>query len=165
MRIATKTKVQSHHLYYYNIHYNLFILISFDKNNLKYDLKSNPLDYFDSMFFIVHQLEINPAADIKLYNLFPVTESCIPGAILIDTASLIKMFKPAGYASLCLGEGALSNDSIKSELWSNYFHLNRKEFNSFKGKGDDKDALPKYKFGFSIMTDGVSIGTGIGKMK
>ena len=46
------------------------------------DVKSNPLDYFDGMLFIVHQLEIYPVTgniDIKLYNLFPVTASCIPG--------------------------------------------------------------------------------------
>ena len=112
------------------------------------------------MLFIVHQLEIYPVTgniDIKLYNLFPVTASCIPGSIFIDTATLLMMFKPDGYSLLYQGEGAMSNDSIKSELWSHYFKLNRKEFKSFGGRADDKDALPKYKFGHSIMTDGVSV--------
>ena len=101
------------------------------------------------MFFIVHQLEIYPATgniDIKLYNLFPVTSSCIPGSILIDTATLLKIFRPADYTLLCRGEGAMSDNAIKSELWSNYFITSK-----FK-------PFAQYKFGCSISTDGVSVG-------
>jgi len=150
----------NHQLYYYNMHYNLFILTSFEKQNLKYDVKAQPLDYFDGMLFIILQLELYSATnntDIKLYNLFPVTKTCIPGSIIIDTVTLLRMFKPDGYAKVLSGEGSLSVNSIKTELWSNYFKLDRKEFNSFQGKGEDKDASPQYKFGHSIMTDGVSI--------
>ena len=74
--------------------------------------------------------------------------------MLIDTTTLIKIFKHPNYTSLCLGEGSMSNDSIKHDLWAHYFKIMRKEFKSFNGK----NSTPNYKFGFSITTDGVSVG-------
>ena len=52
------------------------------KNNLIYDLKSNPFDYFICMFKITHYIE---RLGNTICNLFPMKTNIQPGHVKIDT--------------------------------------------------------------------------------
>ena len=118
-------------------------------NNLLYDLKKNPMVYFVPMLYIMEQLETQ---NIKLSNAFPVTSSHIPGSISIDTKSLAGIF----HIQYGQSRGVALSDSHKI-IWNTIFRLKRKEFKSFKGKGDNPQAPKQYVFANIIKTDGYSV--------
>jgi len=120
-----------------------------EKDNLLYDLKKNPMVYFTPMLYIMEQLETQ---NIKLSNAFPVTSSHIPGSISIDTKSLAGLF----HIQYGQSRGVALSDSHKI-IWNTIFRLKRKEFKSFKGKGDNPQAPKQYVFANIIKTDGYSV--------
>ena len=119
-------------------------ITSLQKDNLLYDLKANPLTYFDSM---LHMNEMIESRDMKMMNIFPVTGSHIPGCIQIDSTVLAKIFK-INY------KGQLSDNHAK--IWGSFFKLNHRDFRCFSGKGSDATLARKYQFAYSMQTDGVS---------
>jgi hypothetical protein len=90
--------------------------------------------------------------NIKLSNAFPVTSSHIPGSISIDTKSLAGLF----HIQYGQSRGVALSDSHKI-IWNTIFRLKRKEFKSFKGKGDNPQAPKQYVFANIIKTDGYSV--------
>ena len=120
-----------------------------EKDNLLYDLKKNPMVYFTPMLYIMEQLE---SQNVKLCNVFPVTSSHIPGSISIDTTSLAGLF----HIQYGRSRGVALSDSHKI-IWNTIFRLKRKEFKSFKGKGDNPQAPKQYVFANIIKTDGYSV--------
>ena len=125
------------------------ILIRLEYDNLLYDLKKNPMSYFVPMLYIMEELE---GQNIKLCNVFPVTSSHTPGSITIDTKTLAGIF----HIQYGQSRGVLLSDSHKI-IWNSIFHLKRKEFKSFKGKGNNPDAPKQYVFANIIKTDGYSV--------
>lgn len=119
----------------------------FTKNNILYDIKSNPLFYLYPMIRICKKLEKWNLKDknnkIKLFNILPLRTSIIPKNIVIDTLTaytvLIKK-KKSKYKNF-------GKDNLYDEIWSHFFDINKRIFK--KGKG--------YKFNHMITTDGVSI--------
>ena len=120
-----------------------------EKDNLLYDLKTDPMAYFSSMLYIMEQLETQ---NIKLSNVFPITSSHIPGSITIDTLTLAHIYH-IQYGS---SKGVALSDSHHI-IWNNIFRLKMKEFKSFKGKRNNPDAPKQYVFGNIIKTDGYSV--------
>lgn len=107
------------------------------------------MDYFTPMLYIMEQLE---SQNVKLCNVFPVTASNIPGSISIDTTSLARLF----HIQYGQSRGVALSDSHKI-IWNTIFRLKRKEFKSFKGKGDNPQAPKQYVFANIIKTDGYSV--------
>ena len=120
-----------------------------EKDNLLYDLKTDPMLYFGPMLYIMEQLETQ---NIKLNNVFPVTSSHIPGSISIDTTTLAHIF----HIQYGQSKGVALSDSHHF-IWNSIFHLKRKEFKSFKGKRNNPQAPKQYVFGNIIKTDGYSV--------
>ena len=101
------------------------------------------------MLYIMEELE---SQNIKLCNVCPVSSSHIPGSITIDTTTLASIF----HISYGKSRGLALSDSHKI-IWNSIFHLKRKQFKSFKGKGNNPDAPKQYVFGNIIKTDGYSV--------
>lgn len=110
---------------------------NFDKDNVMYDLKVNPMDYFSCMFKITKLTELyggNP------YNLFPLRVSVIPRHIKLDTTTIVNILMECDkvyYKTHLVAESY--------NIWNKFFNLNLKVF---RKKG--------YKFNDTIITDGVS---------
>ena len=121
----------------------------FDKNQIKYDIKSKTQDYLVAMFYIYTDLEkINETrpddTQIKLFNVLPLRNNIIPKNICIDTSALINNFldsKSTQYYKKCYKEG-----TNQSDLWHRFFTTNKRVFK----KGSS------YKFHHMIRTDGIS---------
>ena len=124
----------------------MFLYMSLRKDNLLYDLKSTALSYFNSMYYVIQSLE---AREFKIYNnLFPVTSGHIPGHVYLDTTCLAAIFN--------IKYDGLISDNYH-HIWSKIFHMKRKAFKSFKGKGNNPTASEQYRFAYIIKTDGVSV--------
>jgi hypothetical protein len=131
--------------------------ITFDNDNIYYDLKSNTQDYLVSMFYLSRQFELlndeiirnNEMSDtnkkqIRLFQVIPLRTNIIGKNICIDTCGLISNFlgDESSYAIL----QTYKKENKYFELWNRFFKLNKRTFK--KGK--------KYTFSFMIRTDGVS---------
>jgi len=73
-------------------------------------------------------------------------------SISIDTKSLAGLF----HIQYGKSRGVALSDSHKI-IWNSIFRLKRKEFKSFKGKGDNPQAPKQYIFANIIKTDGYSV--------
>lgn len=115
---------------------------TFSKNSLYYDLQCNPLDYFNSMIFMMKKVE---EYKVMIYNVFPMRNDIIPKHIRLDTTSLIHLLitKKQGNKSDYLFKGNLKRNENK--LWEFFFRTERQCFNK-----------PNYTFHHMIETDGVS---------
>jgi hypothetical protein len=123
--------------------------IKFDKDNIMYDIKSNPIDYLNSMIYIGTELEKVYDAEteyhtLHLFNVLPLRTNIVPKNITIDTCGLIQNF---------LGDESttehLKNYKIENKqflLWNRLFKLDRKIF-----------VKNKYEFNYMIKSDGVSV--------
>ena len=122
----------------------------FDKDNIIYDMKSNPQDYIKSLIYIGKQIEKyydNEDKDnhkIRLFNVLPLRTNITPKNITIDTCGLIQNF---------LGDDSTSEhlknykkDDNQFKLWNRIFKLNNRTFKK-----------NKYEFNYMIKTDGISI--------
>lgn len=131
--------------------------ITFDNDNIYYDLKSNTQDYLVSMFYLSRQFELlndeiirnNEMSDtnkkqIRLFQVIPLRTNIIGKNICIDTCGLISNFlgDESSYAIL----QTYKKENKYFDLWNKFFKLNKRTFK--KGQ--------KYSFSFMIRTDGVS---------
>ena len=116
------------------------------KNNLVYDLKIDPLVYFDAMLHMTESIEMR---EYKIMNLFPLTKEHIPGSIRIDSTVLAAIFKVRF-------KGALSDNH--ELIWGSIFKIDEhRAFRAFSGKGNNPSLARQYKFAYMIQTDGVSV--------
>ena len=108
-------------------------------DNLLYDIKAKTLEYFPLMLNMMQILE-NEDRDCKLFKVFPLSTSEVPGHIAVDTNTLIQVFK-LGY-HLRVGVGSVTNNS--QNVWSKFIDLNK-----IKRKN--------YNFAYVAKTDGISV--------
>jgi hypothetical protein len=125
--------------------------ISFVKNSIHYDIKTNTQDYLISMFHISNELEKlnqiriqNEEKQIRLFNVLPLRTNIIGKNICIDTCALISNFLGVEPTNPHLKNYKKENNQY--DLWNRFFKLNKRTFK--KGQ--------KYKFSHMIRTDGVS---------
>ena len=133
--------------------------ITFDKDNIYYDLHSNTKDYLKSFIYINIQLEklndkllesistedIDKVKQIKLFNILPLRSNIIPKNICIDTCALISNFLGDESTSIHLKNYKKEDNQFK--LWNRFLKLDNKIFKK-----------NKYEFNYMIRTDGISIG-------
>ena len=121
---------------------------SFEKDNIFYELKSNPQFFLWSMFYINEQFAIlnlnrlENEKQIRLFNVLPQRTNIVPKHICIDTRSLIKNLigpKSSHY------EKTYHKLNQYYELWIKVFKLDTKSFKK-----------NNYIFNNMIKTDGVS---------
>jgi transposase len=109
----------------------------FSHNNLLYDIKENPMDYFKCMFSMMSIIENE---EKTIYNLFPLRTNLVPKHMKLDTTTLVNLLMETNK------EYYRNNLVILAdEIWSKFFKINSKVF---RKKG--------YKFDHSINTDGIS---------
>ena len=114
---------------------------TFKKNNLYYDLKCNPQDYFSCMVYMMKQVEKN---ECSINNVFPLRTDIIAKHIRIDTTTLVHllMIKKQGNKTDYLTKGNLKR--YEDKIWEFFFRTERQ---CFKKKW--------YSFHHMIETDGV----------
>lgn len=136
-----KTKYKSDKMYHSTIEFIKSIALpnkqNYNKDSIKYDIKSNPMDYFSCMFKLLKFTELCKG---DKYNLFPLKNSVIPRHIKLDTTTIINLFMECD-------KSYYKNNIAKenTNIWEKFFKLNKKVF---RKRG--------YKFNDSIVTDGVS---------
>ncbi len=115
----------------------------FDKDSIYYDLKSNSLDYFPSMVYMMKQVE---SEELSIYNVFPLRREIIPKHMRIDTTTLVHLLftKKQGNKSYYLTKGNLKR--FEDKIWEFFFRTERQ---CFKKRW--------YKFHNMIETDGTSV--------
>jgi len=126
------------------------------KNNVNYDIKATPQDYLIPMFYMLRVLE---TAEAKLFQLFPLRTQIIPKSVRIDTTTLINRFMtPDEVRKLGLGqtkEEARSHlSACHKKVWSELFKTDLHCFAPARKVTDDKTEATRFKFDYSIVTDG-----------
>jgi hypothetical protein len=122
----------------------------FDKNNIIYDIKSNPQDYIKGLIYIGKQIEKyydyenKDNHKIRLFSILPLRTNITPKNITIDTCGLIQNFLGNESTTEHLKNYKKENNQYK--LWNRIFKLNNKTFKK-----------NKYNFNFMIRSDGISI--------
>ena len=77
---------------------------------------------------------------IKLFQLMPQRNSCIPKYLLIDSATLANIFSDKGCKATLLEDLKNNRDAI----WNTYFNMNKSIFK-----------LKDYNFNYTLITDGI----------
>ena len=77
---------------------------------------------------------------IKLYQIMPLRNSCVPKYLFIDSASLANIFGEKGYKAELL-EDLKKN---RNKIWNTYFNMNKSIFK-----------LKDYNFNYTLVTDGI----------
>jgi hypothetical protein len=115
----------------------------FLKNNIKYDIKANPNDYFSYMLFMMKQIELTGET---IQNVFPMRSSISPHYIRLDTTTLVNLLmrKEQGNKGDYLTEGNLKKNEDK--IWGFFFRIERKLFSK-----------TGYSFHHMISTDGIGV--------
>ena len=77
---------------------------------------------------------------IKLYQIMPLRNSCVPKYLFIDSASLANIFSDKG------SKGELLEDlkNNRNKIWNTYFNMNKSIFK-----------LKDYNFNYTLVTDGI----------
>ena len=139
----------------------LFPLRPILHDNLCYDIKvkGKCQSYLPCMYYINSYLEQNKC---KMFSLFPMRSSIIPGSFRLDTTTLLKarfqdqesiehltdLFDKSTTALA----GSKLSDLDKAHIWNYYFKLDMHCFTSRKNNSNS----PYYQFDFAIVTDGIS---------
>lgn len=113
-----------------------------------YNIKIHPQSYFNGMVHMNKYLEFH---DQRLFNCFPLRNSCIPKHIEIDTATLLTLTSTNGIGNKL--KKLVSNKII----WDDYFKTDKKCFKSNKKVTMKNNKKGIYKFEGNIQTDGVSV--------
>ena len=124
----------------------------FVKDNLLYDLKSNPMDYLRCLIALNQLFE---HGGYKGFHAFPLRSDIKPKYITIETAALIDLLVPAR---------TKINGKLKTQMKSNvnqskdiWFYFFETRHGAFKKKG--------YSFHSQIQTDGVGVSIIFSKPK
>jgi hypothetical protein len=115
----------------------------YEKNNIYYDLKCSPMDYFPCMIFMMKQVE-NDGESVN--NVFPLRNEIAPKYIRLDTTTLVNLLLREEHGKK--GEYKTNGNLKKYEdkIWKFFFRTERKVFTK---KG--------YSFYHMISTDGVGV--------
>jgi transposase len=115
----------------------------FAMNNIKYDIKVNPMLYLFPMIRMMDLMEINQSENraAKLKNVLPSRNSLIPKNIRLDTTTMNRIL---GYYKETKKQRELFEGG-EYVVWDDHFRTERK---CFKLKG--------YRFNHQIVTDGVA---------
>lgn len=123
-----------------------------EKGNVMYDVKKNPLNYLQSMYYINDQIEkINKErneknkhnkCEVSLFQIIPQRKNIVPKHITIDTA----LIKRLGGKKYSLEKGEKLTKENKNKIWEKGFKIHKRIF-----------GRKKYEFNHIIQTDGVSI--------
>jgi len=120
--------------------------VSYAKDNLVYDLKCHPQDYFSCMVYMMEQVEV---AEGPLLNVFPLRTSLVPKHICLDTATLVRLLIPKGECIKSLPKSKLlAGGNLKrfqDDIWRFFF---RTDLPCFRNRTNS--------FHHMIETDGVS---------
>ena len=112
---------------------------SYLKDSIYYDIKANPQDYLQGMFYMANKCENN---EHSFLSIFPLKTNIIHGHIRIDTKTLFDIFASPEERKDYISTKV---DEYKELLWGEYFRTNKEIFNS-----------KNFKFTGSIQTDGFS---------
>jgi hypothetical protein len=129
---------------------NIFTKNTFDKDNIIYDIKSNPQDYIKGLIYIGKQIEKYYDNEdqnnhkLRLFNVLPLRTNIIPKNITIDTAGFIQNFLGEESTTEHLKNYKKNNNQYN--LWNRVFKLNSRTFNK-----------NNYNFNYMIKTDGISV--------
>lgn len=117
------------------------------EKNVIYDMKSNPQEYFYGMIKMMKEIE---ARGEKIKNVFPLSGSFIPRSMCIDTTDLLQiLFNEEAEKEFKLKKSRCITDlSKRDEYWKFFFKTKKRCFNY-------QNKISKFKFGYSIHTDGV----------
>jgi hypothetical protein len=77
---------------------------------------------------------------IKLFQLMPLRNSCVPKYLLIDSATLANIFSDKG----CKGNLIQDLKNNRDTIWNTYFNMNKSIFK-----------LKDYNFNYTLITDGI----------
>lgn len=111
---------------------------TFAKDNIMYDLKCRPFDYFLPMIRMMKYIE---SKDQTILNTFPLKTSIVPGSIKVDTELLINYFFTKEHGKKKDYRGSDNKD----DLWDIFFKMDHRIFRK-----------KNYKFHYMIDTDGIS---------
>ena len=116
---------------------------SYKNDNIVYDLKCSPFDYFPCMVFMMKEVE---KEEEKIYNVFPMRNEIAPKHIRLDTTTLVHLLlqKTHGNKKDFLAKGNLK--AREDEIWGFFFTTERKFFRK-----------KYYTFHHMVETDGVSV--------
>ena len=116
--------------------------ITYKENDIVYDLKCNPFDYFGCMIFMMKQIENEQQ---KIYNVFPMRTEIIPKHIRIDTTTLVHLLitEKQGTKKDFLNDGNLKLQ--EDRIWKFFFRTEKKIFHK-----------NNYEYHHMIETDGTS---------
>lgn len=117
----------------------------FQKDNLIYDLKANPFDYFLGIIYMMKKIE---EEDEKIYNIFILRNEIIPKHIKLDTKTILELLYTEKHKEITgkyKTKLVKKIENNKELIWSLFFKTNDKVFNR---KG--------YEFYHMIQTDGIS---------
>ena len=142
--------IKSSHVQYHEwINANIRFLVPqrLTPNGFAYDLKAHPFFYFPYIVYMQLSLE-EMDIDIKLFNVFPLKTTLIPGHIRIDTQSVIAILASSkDPISKRIKDDPESNNAQEIfNVWNESFALDKPVFNQ---NGFD--------FNNMIQTDGTSV--------
>lgn len=110
-------------------------------NNVIYDLKRNPMDYFERMLNIMRYVE---SRGETLNQVLPLRTSIIPSYICLDTVALIKLLGAPVGIGLTQTQLLKNVQAYQQEVWSRYFNTDARIFMQNNAR-----------FHYMIMTDGL----------
>ncbi len=115
----------------------------YEKNNIYYDLKCSPMDYFPCMIFMMKRVE-NDGESVN--NVFPLRSEIAPKYIRLDTTTLVNLLlrKEHGTKGFYKTKGELKKNEDK--IWEFFFRTERKMF-----------CKTGYSFHHMVSTDGVGL--------
>jgi hypothetical protein len=77
---------------------------------------------------------------IKLFQLMPLRNSCVPKYLLIDSATLANIFSDKG----CKGNLSQDLKNNRDTIWNTYFNMDKSVFK-----------IKDYNFNYTLVTDGI----------
>jgi len=141
----------------YNFCLHEFIPEQAYTKSLAYDVEAHTHRYLLPTFKLNQYLELNKC---KLFQPLPLRKSMVPCHIPLDTNALNCLFDLTKLTTTYntknkLSKGLVANPELKYLIWNHLFKLDNKVFKmdmNFKRSR----SKPRYKFIYSITTDGVS---------
>jgi len=115
----------------------------FEKNNIMYDLKCKPMDYFPCMIRMMKQVECDGES---VNNVFPLRSELAPKYIRLDTTTLVNLLlrKEHGTKGFFKTKGELKKNEDK--IWNFFFRTERKMFRK-----------TGFSFHHMVSTDGIGL--------
>jgi len=111
------------------------------------DISIHPWEYLNGMIYMSIGVEQRHE---KLYNVFPLVTTIIPGHIRLDTTCLVNLFVSKKHGIGAKKKYNDGNVNYQAEIWGHFFKIEKKQF--YLGSSNHH-----YGFDYQILTDGVSV--------